>query len=88
MACKVCKEPPICVATCDAKTYYVSGKCNMTHVCIHLGSHDHPTKVGEYKGMKEKINSLIEEHINRIPSSTKSAIVLKANKDVLEKYLL
>ena len=59
VVCKVCKEPPSCLATCGAKIYYVSGKRNRTRVCIHLGSHEHPVKVGDYRDTKVEINILI-----------------------------
>ena len=45
--CKICKVPPICVAACVARVYYVFGAAHMTRGCLQLGVHDHPVKVGE-----------------------------------------
>jgi hypothetical protein len=88
LVCKICKEPPMCVRTCTAKIYYVHGDPNMTRACIHLGQHQHPVKVGDYRDTKQRLNTLIGEHVERTPSATKSAIVLEASKDLLGEYLL
>jgi hypothetical protein len=37
LVCKICKVPPVCIATCAARIYYVFGAANMTHACLHLG---------------------------------------------------
>ena len=47
LVCKICKVPPLCIATCAARVYYVYGDASMTRACLHLGVHDHPVKVGE-----------------------------------------
>jgi hypothetical protein len=47
LVCKICKVPPVCIATCAARIYYVSRAANMTRACLHLGVHEHPVKVGE-----------------------------------------
>jgi hypothetical protein len=44
---KICKVPPICIATCGARIYYVFENTNMTRACVHLGLHKHPVKAGE-----------------------------------------
>jgi hypothetical protein len=44
---KICKIPPIYIETCAARIYYVSGAATMTRVCLYLGVHEHPVKVGE-----------------------------------------
>jgi hypothetical protein len=49
LVCKVCKEPPTCIATCGAKIYYVAEKNNHTRACIHIRTHVHPVKVGDYR---------------------------------------
>jgi hypothetical protein len=46
--CKMCKTLCACVATCQAKIYYVSGGDQMTRACVHLGVHEHPMKNGGY----------------------------------------
>lgn len=88
LVCKVCKEPPACIATCGAKIYYVVGKLNQTRACIHIGTHDHLVKVGDYRDSKTEINSLIEEQVENTPGAKKSAIVLEASKVMIGKYLL
>jgi hypothetical protein len=47
LVCKICKVPPVCIATCATRIYYVYGAANMTRACLHLGIHEHPVKVGE-----------------------------------------
>ena len=88
LVCKVCKEPPSCVATCEAKIYYVVGKANQTRACIHIGTHDHPVKVGDYRDSKAEISSLIEEQVEMNNKATKSAVVLEASKLLNGSYLL
>jgi hypothetical protein len=61
LVCKICKVPPICFATRAARIYYVYGAANMTRVCLHLGVHEHPVKVGEDQEIKERTRKLIEE---------------------------
>ena len=88
LVCKVCKKPSSCIATCKAKIYYVAGKGNQTRACIHIGTHHHSIKVGDYKGTKAEITSLIEEHVQMTPQATKSAVVLEASKTLIRSYLL
>jgi hypothetical protein len=47
LVCKIYKIPPHCIATCAARIYYVYGSVNMTRACLHLGTHEHPVKIGE-----------------------------------------
>ena len=47
LVCMICKEPPKCIALCEAKIFYVHGKESSQRICIHLGSHQHPVKVGD-----------------------------------------
>jgi hypothetical protein len=74
LVCKICKAPPICVATCAAIIYYVYGATNMTRACLHLGFHEHPVKVGEDHEIKERTRKLIEEQVERTPKATNSDI--------------
>jgi hypothetical protein len=46
--CKMCKTPPACVATCEVRINYFFDGDHMTHVCVHLGVHEHPVKDREY----------------------------------------
>jgi hypothetical protein len=47
LVCKICKIPPVSVATCATRIYYVYGAANITHACLHLGVHEHLVKIGE-----------------------------------------
>ena len=87
LVCKICKIPPICVATCTARVYYVFGAANMTRACLHLGVHDHPIKVDEDQGIKERARQLIEEQVERTPKATNSAIVMEASKELVSDLL-
>ena len=88
LVCKICKEPPTCVAACEASIYYVHGKPHMTRACIHLGCHGHPVKVGDYRDTKNQLNDYIKQQVEKTPSATRSAIVLEATKDLLGELLL
>lgn len=61
ITCKICKTPPICVATCKARIYYVFGGDHMTRACMHLGFHKHPVKNGEYQDFKDRSRYLLAE---------------------------
>ena len=61
LVCKICKVPPICIATCSTIIYYVSGASNMTCACLHLGLHEHPVRVGEDQEIKERTCKFIED---------------------------
>jgi hypothetical protein len=60
----------------------------MTRACVHLGTHCHPVKIGEYRDVAEKIKSLIGEQVEKTPTATNSAIVLEANKEFFGELLL
>jgi hypothetical protein len=82
---KICKVPPICIATCAARIYYVLGAANMTRAYMHLGVHEHPVKVGEDQDIKERMRKLIQE---RTPKATNSAIVMEASKELVNELLI
>jgi hypothetical protein len=44
--------------------------------------------VGDYRDTKAEISGLIEEHIEKTPQATKSAVVLEASKVLIGNYLL
>lgn len=88
VVCKICKVSPSCLDVCLAKIYYVLGHGNMTRACVHLGSHCHPVKIGEYRDVAEKIKTLIGEQVEKTPTATNSAIVLEASKEFLGELLL
>ena len=88
LVCKICKVPPICVAACVARVYYVFGAAHMTRAYLHLGVHDHPVKVGEDQEIKERTRQLIEEQVERTPKATNSAIVMEASKELVSDLLI
>jgi hypothetical protein len=88
LVCKICKVPPICVATCAARIYYVYVAANMTRACLHLGVHEHPVKVGEDQEIKERTCKFIEEQVERTPKATNSAIVMEASKELVSELLI
>jgi hypothetical protein len=88
LVCKICKVPPICVATCAAIIYYVYGAANMTPTCLHLGVYEHPVKVGNDQEIKERTHKLIEEQVERTPKATNSAIVMEASKELVGELLV
>jgi hypothetical protein len=88
LVCKICKVPPVCVATCAARIYYVYGAANMTRACLHLGIHEHPVKIGEDQEIKERTRKLIEEQVERTPKATNSAIIMEASKELVGELLI
>jgi hypothetical protein len=85
---KICKVPPVCIATCATRIYYVFGAANMTRACMHLGLHEHLVKVGEDQEIKERTRKLIEEPIERTPKATNSAIVMEVSKELVGELLI
>ena len=65
LVCMICKQPPKCIALCDAKIFYVHGKEASQRACIHIGTHQHPVKVGDCRDSRKRINALLEEHVDR-----------------------
>ena len=49
LVCRICKQPPKCIALCDAKNFYIHGKESSQRACIHIGTSHHPVKVGDYR---------------------------------------
>ena len=88
LICKICKVLPIFIATCVARIYYVYGDANMTRVCLHMGIHDHPVKVGEDQEIKERTRELIQEQVERTPKGANSAIVMEASKELVGELLI
>ncbi len=88
LVCRICKEPPKCIALCEARIFYVHGKKSSQRACIHLGSHQHPVKVGNCRDSRKRIDALLEEHVDRTPQATHSKIVLEASKDLVGEFLL
>lgn len=88
LVCRICKEPPVCIARCEAKIYYVHSDASRQRACIHIGQHQHPVKVGDCRASRHRIEALIEEHVENTPQATHSKIVLEASKDLIGEYLL
>ena len=88
LVCKVCKCPPVCVAHCGARIYYVySEKPDVSRAAIHLGHHGHPVAKGVYRDSASDICALIADEVTKTPSATNSAIALAASKEFLLGYL-
>jgi hypothetical protein len=85
---KICKVPPICIATCGAKIYYVFATANMTRAWVHLGLHKHPIKVGKDHEIKKRTHKLIEEQVKSTPKATNSAIIMEATKELVDELLI
>jgi hypothetical protein len=88
LVCRICKQPPKCIALCDAKIFYVHGKESSQRACIHIGTHQHPVKVGDCRDNRKRINTLLEEHVDRSPQATYNKIVIEASKDIVGDFLL
>jgi hypothetical protein len=88
LVCKIYKVPPVCIATCGARIYYVFGPANMTRVCVHPGLHEHPVKVGEDQEIKERTCKLIEEQVEKTRKATNSAIVMEDSKELVGELLI
>jgi hypothetical protein len=88
IVCKYCNVPPTFVDGCLANIYYVTATPHMMRVCVHLGSHDHPVKLGDHRDFIELTDNLIGEQVERTPSATRSAIVLETAKEVLGPLFL
>jgi hypothetical protein len=86
--CKICKTPPACIVTCEARIYYVFGRDNMTRACVHLRVHEHPVKNGEYRDFKDHNQTLFGEQVERTSHATNSSIVMEATKELVGELLL
>jgi hypothetical protein len=88
LVCKIYKVPPVCIATCGARIYYVFGTANMTRAYMPLGIHEYPVKVGENQEIKERTRKLIEKQVKRTSKATNSAIVMEASKEFVGELLI
>jgi hypothetical protein len=86
--CRICKEPPTCIALCQAKIFYVHGNDTTQPACIHLGNHRYPVKVGNCRHSRKRIDALIEEHVKRTPQTSHSKKKFEASKDLVGQVLL
>jgi len=88
LVCRVCKQPPSCIAKCAVKAYYILGNRRMTRAFVYLGVHEHPVKDGELRDLQDRTRVLISEQTKRTPTATNSSNVLEATKELLEEPLL
>ena len=86
LVCRICEEPPKCVAVYEAKIFYVQWKKYSQRACIHIGTHQHPVKVGDCRDNRKRINALLEEHVERTPQATHIKIILQASKDIVGEF--
>ena len=89
LACKLCRSPPICIALCDARIYYVtSTDPERTRVAIHLGHHYHPISKGVDQSAMDIMHDCVAKEVQRTPKATNSAIIMAASKNFLSDYLI
>ena len=87
--CKVCHAAPICLDVCYAKIIYVhSQSSSMSHVCIHLGVHNHPVSTGVCCESLDMAYQCVADEVAKTPTAKNSAIVMAASKQFLAYYLL
>jgi hypothetical protein len=67
LVCKVCKTPPYCLDTCQAKMYYVLGKGYMTRACIHMGHYHHPVLQSVCRESRSKFMISLVEKLRGLP---------------------
>ena len=88
LMCRICKEPPRCIALCHAKIFYVHSNDTTQRACIHLANHCHPINVSNYRYCRTCIKALIEEHIERTPPADPSKIILEVSKGLVGEFQL
>ena len=89
LACKVCHIPPVCLALCDARIYYVfSSNPNLTHAAIHTGHHVHLVSDGVCLDSLDLIYDYVAQEVAKTPNAKNSAIVMAASKKFLADWLL
>ena len=89
LVCKLCQTPPICLALCDARIYYVtSSDPECTRMAIHLGHHHHPISKGVDQTAMDIMHDCVAKEVQRTPKATNSAIVIAASKNFLSDYLI
>ena len=55
---------------------------------MYLGIHKHIVKIGEDQEIKKRTHKLIEEHVEKTPKTTNSAIVMEASKELVDELLI
>ena len=81
LACKVCHTPPVCLALCDARIYYVfSSNPNLSRAAIHTGHHVHPVSDGVCLDSLDLMYDCVAQEVAKTPNAKNSAIVMAASK--------
>ncbi len=88
-ACKFYHSPPLCVADCLGRIYYLMHKLpSIIRVVIHIEVHKHPMADGKCKEFVDKIKRLIAKEVNYTLDVKIFAISLGASKTFLVTHLL
>ena len=88
LVCKICRIPPICLATCGARIFYVySSDKDTSRAAIHLGRHVHPVSDGVCLETLDRVYECVAQEVQRTPTAKASAIVMAASKTFLSDYL-
>ena len=89
LACKVCHTPPVCLALCDARIYYVfSSNFDLTCAAIHTSHHVHPVSNGVCLDSLDLMYDCVAQEVAKTPNAKNSAIVMAASKKFLADWLL
>jgi hypothetical protein len=88
ITCKICNSPPVCLATCNARMYYIFSRGDRSRVCVHLGHHEHPVSDGICRETLDKISSMLQREVARTPQAKISAITLSCSKEMLDSELV
>ena len=86
--CKVCLNPPSCLALCHAKLYHVtSTNPDLQRAFIHLGHHGHPVAEGVCQDFVDLTYEYLASEVSKTPRATNSAIQMAASKNFLAEFL-
>jgi hypothetical protein len=76
--CKFCHAPPLCVASCNGRIYYVVYRLqSISRAVIHLGLHKHPMVDGKCRESMDEIRRSIVKGVDLTPYAKTSMILLK-----------
>ena len=88
LACKVCHSPPMCLALCDARIYYVfSSNQDMTRAAIHTARHVHPVSDEVCLDSLDLMYDCVAQDVAKTPNAKNSAIVMATSKNFLADWL-
>ena len=83
--CTHCKVPPMCLAPCTGRMYFVLPKTtDTTRACVHLGSHNHHVSNGINCASQEDAKAVVEVEIMQNPRSNPSMILLKTAMSLVQ----